>query len=361
VTAAGTAARPPRVGVLTFHRCINYGSYWQARRLVEGLRDRGLDAVLLDHGSQRVDRAEWRCALQPSLPAPTPRSRFPAYSRKARRFFEAFAALPLSPRFQLDHPGGMEPCDVVVVGSDEVWNLRHPWYAGYPALFGDGLRADRVVSYAASFGSYDAAAGLSPDWAARLKGFAAISVRDENSRDIVARAVAKEPQIVLDPCLQFGVPGGTTDDEGTDYAAVYGHSFPDAFIHSVRRWAASRGARLISIGYDNPWADEQRLDAGPEAFASLMANARAVVTNYFHGCVFALANRKPFVCSISPYRSNKVRALAAQVGAQAHLVPDGAGTAALRDRLDQPLDHAVSHRIERLRAQSGSYLDAIFA
>jgi hypothetical protein len=29
-----------RVGVLTFHRCINYGSYWQARCLVEGLRKR---------------------------------------------------------------------------------------------------------------------------------------------------------------------------------------------------------------------------------------------------------------------------------------------------------------------------------
>ncbi len=31
-------ASPLRVGVLTFHRCINYGSYWQARCLVEGLR-----------------------------------------------------------------------------------------------------------------------------------------------------------------------------------------------------------------------------------------------------------------------------------------------------------------------------------
>ena len=30
-----------KVGVLTFHRCINFGSYWQARCLVEGLRSRG--------------------------------------------------------------------------------------------------------------------------------------------------------------------------------------------------------------------------------------------------------------------------------------------------------------------------------
>ena len=38
-----------KIGVLTFHRCINYGSYWQARCLVEGLRDRGFEAELLNH------------------------------------------------------------------------------------------------------------------------------------------------------------------------------------------------------------------------------------------------------------------------------------------------------------------------
>ena len=47
-----------RIGVLTFHRCINYGSYWQARCLTEGLRRRGHDAGLLDHRSARVNRAE---------------------------------------------------------------------------------------------------------------------------------------------------------------------------------------------------------------------------------------------------------------------------------------------------------------
>src|SRR5690349_8232637 len=41
-----------KIGVLTFHRCINYGSYWQARCLVDGLRARGHDAVLLDHHSR---------------------------------------------------------------------------------------------------------------------------------------------------------------------------------------------------------------------------------------------------------------------------------------------------------------------
>ena len=56
---------PVKIGVLTFHRCINYGSYWQARCLVEGLSALGHHAELLDHASARVDRTEWRCALRP--------------------------------------------------------------------------------------------------------------------------------------------------------------------------------------------------------------------------------------------------------------------------------------------------------
>ena len=128
---------PQRIGVLTFHRCINYGSYWQARCLVEGLRERGHDAVLLDHQSSRINLVEWRCALRPILEAP----RDIRYRAKTRKFFAAFEALPLSPPFPLQAPEQSEPYDLVLVGSDEVWNLSHPWYGGKALFYGQGLRA----------------------------------------------------------------------------------------------------------------------------------------------------------------------------------------------------------------------------
>jgi len=63
-----------KIGILTFHRCINYGSYWQARCLAEGLMERGHKVVILDHDSGRVNMAEWKCAMQPVLPTPVPPS-----------------------------------------------------------------------------------------------------------------------------------------------------------------------------------------------------------------------------------------------------------------------------------------------
>ena len=139
-----------KVGVLTFHRCINYGSYWQARCLVEALRARGFEAEILDFESRRATFSEWKCALAPTLPTPSPRADRALYRRKMCRFFEAFGVLPLSPRFDLDAPDAMPQYDAVVVGSDEVWNLSHPWFGQKPLFLGAG-RAGKTVGFLRRF------------------------------------------------------------------------------------------------------------------------------------------------------------------------------------------------------------------
>jgi Polysaccharide pyruvyl transferase len=349
---------PRRIGVLTFHRCINYGSYWQARCLVEGLRQRGLDAFLLDHRSERVDRAEWRCALSPHQPAPTRARDRAAYVRKTRRFLSAVAALPLSSPFSLERPEAVEDCDLVLVGSDEVWNLWHPWYGGSRLFYGAGLPAKRLAAYAASFGNYAAADGLAREFGGLLNRFEAISVRDENSRQLVLEALGREPAIVLDPCLQFPEvalrPGPVAS-----FALIYGHSFPTWFRIQVRGWARREGLRLISLGYHNEWADEQWLDAGPEEFPACIGAAAAVVTTFFHGCAFALLHGRPFVCAASDYRANKVRSLVAVLGAERHLVEERTAAADYRAVLGNAPDAAVGNRLAELRSRSGAFLDHV--
>lgn len=355
----------PTIGVLTFHRCINYGSYWQARCLVEALRARGHDAVLLDHASRRVKLAEWSCALRPVLPTPVPPSDFPLYRRKIDEFRLVFPRLPLSRPFSLEDPVDMESFDVVVVGSDEVWNLSHPWFGGCPLFYGIGVRAGRLVSYAASFGSYAAWQGLHPWWAEQLRGFAAVSVRDENSRTLVAGATGVRPQLALDPCLQFPLPlpdGGSGDVPADGpFVAVYGHNFTRWFSSAVTRWARSRGYPLLSVGYRNDWADVQWIDAGPHDFARAMARAGAVATNFFHGCVFALRNATPFACELSPYRSNKVRDLLRTVGGEHRLVARHTPDDTVDATLEGPIEPALLQRIDSLRGEADAYLDAALA
>ena len=351
-----------RVGVLTFHRCINYGSYWQARCLVEGLCARGHDAELLDHQSAAVESAEWRCAFQPALPERTARADFPLYKAKGRKFLQAFEDLPRSPRFPLDAAEAAQGYDAIVVGSDEVWNFRHPWYGGKPIFFGSGLEAPRLVSYAASFGNHDAAQGMHADYAAALARFSSISVRDENSRKLVNDALGCDPALVLDPCLLFPEPIVRDASTGGEaYALVYGHGLPRWLGEAAQRWSRRTGIKLVSIGYRNDFADEQRIADGPEEFADAVAGASAVITNFFHGCVFALANGKPFVSAPSAYRFNKVRDLAAALGAGHRLVGEGTSDEAFDALLAQPVEQQVNDAISALRIRSDRYLDAALA
>lgn len=351
-----------KVGVLTFHRCFNYGSYWQARCMVEALQAGGHDAELLDHDCDWVNRAEGRCLMQPTLPARAPRSDFASYKSKGRKFLAAAAGLPRSPRFSLHAPEAAPGYDSIVVGSDEVWNFQHPWYGSKPIFFGSGLNADRLVSYAASFGNHDAGTGIDPHWSDMLGRFDALSVRDANSHALVTGALGTEPELVLDPVLLHPQAIETNGHrEKQPYALVYGHGFPGWLTAALTRWSRSRNLRLLSVGYRNDWADEQRLDAGPQEFADLMAAADAVITNFFHGCVFALVNGKPWISTPSPYRFNKIRDLAAALDAADHIVGEAVTDQRLHELLSAPLSSAIGNRITTLRERSRSYLAAALA
>jgi hypothetical protein len=349
---------PRKIGVLTFHRCINYGSYWQARCLIEGLRGMGHEAVLLDHYSPAINRREWRCALDPLLPTKSSVFDRLQYAVKTRRFLNALEALPRSARFELDDPSSLGRWDLVIVGSDEVWNGRHPWYGGHALFYGHGVQAVRLVAYAASFGSQSASDYLPSALVEGLRTFSCISVRDANSVALAANVLGQRPETVLDPCLLFPpLLGRPQSSAGDPYIAVYGHGFSAGFAQAIRDFAHATGHRLVSIGYRNSWTHEQFLQADPGDFARALASATAVVTNFFHGCVFALINKKPFACETSSYRANKVTDLLALLSADAHLITERSNYTQVQSLLQTPLEPEISGRLHSLRARSQRFLE----
>ncbi|MEP9398247.1 polysaccharide pyruvyl transferase family protein [Mesorhizobium sp. KR2-14] len=344
----------PRIGILTFHRCINYGSYWQARCLVEGLRSRGFDVAILDHFSSRIERAELVHALGPISPVRAAET--PLYARKIEKFNEAVESLPLSPAFPLEEPARLPAgFDTVLVGSDEVWNQRHPWYGACKIFFGWGLPTGRLVSYGASFGNQPPSDELCPE-ASALRSFSALSVRDMNSRTIAERIVGAPIEVVLDPCLQFPEPIARAEVTQAPYLLLYGHDLPDWFCSRAVKWAHERSLGVVSVGYRNDWADAQWIAAGPAEFAQAMAAATAVATTFFHGAVFALVNGKPFICASSPYRHNKLSDLMTLLGTQERLVGEDVAESDFGSALQRPPGEAVMQRIEALRRRSNAYL-----
>jgi len=92
-------------------------------------------------------------------------------------------------------------------------------------------------------------------------------------------------------------------------------------------------------------------------FSEAMAGARAVVTNFFHGCVFALLNGKPWVTAPSDYRAIKIPDLAALLGTEHRIVDEESPASLVSELLDVPVEARVMDRIEELRASSDEFLD----
>ncbi|MFD2400422.1 polysaccharide pyruvyl transferase family protein [Novosphingobium soli] len=175
------------------------------------------------------------------------------------------------------------------------------------------------------------------------------------------RASAASPTWCSTPACSSRCPPARAPGEEAPYLALYGHGFPSWFAAAVRRWARDTGRRIVSIGYRCDWADEQRIDVGPEEFPAVISGADAVATNFFHGCVFALHYARPFVCAPSAYRFNKVRDLTRLLGAERHRVEEGTPPDTFAAMLEAPLAPDITRRIEALRQASRSYLDRALA
>jgi polysaccharide pyruvyl transferase WcaK-like protein len=345
-----------KIGILTFHRCINYGSYWQTRCLYEKLTSLGHDIEILDHRSIRTDLAEWRCALKPVLPTPVPDSDIPLYRKKIEKFFNAFRSYRLSEAFNLDTPPSLDKFDLIIVGSDEVWNLSHPWFGGHSIFFGSEIKTCKLISYAASFGNFDSTNKLDASWASMLSKFESISVRDYNSSEIIKNTLGFEPEIVLDPCLLYPLSSEKVAIYNNKYLAVYGHNFSPQFARNLRSWADKKRIKLISIGYRNDWVHQNWIDAGPIEFMSFIEQSEAVITNFFHGCIFSFIFSKPFICNTTPYRTHKIRDLMRLTGSMNRLATDEISEISVNSLLTLPPETSVINTISDLRTKSNGYL-----
>lgn len=311
--------------------------------------------TVLDYSSPRYLSREFRHALRPFRPAP--KSDILRFAVKTMKFLIAQQRLTRTAMFSLDAPPDFSDYDLIVVGSDEVWNLKHPWLGGNSLFFGERIAPKKLISYAASFGSYSSADGLSSEWVTRLQRFDRISVRDKNSSILVEAHLGSCPALVLDPCLQFEpTPRPDTPAASTQpFLLVYGNRFNPGVIQKTKSWAKENKLRIISVGYRNEWADESRITAGPDDFVRFFKEARAVVTSYFHGCIFSLRFNRPFAAQLSDYRANKIQGLLDLLGAT-HRIVDGPSARPLDQLLSTSIESEVHSAIRNRRGFSAGYL-----
>lgn len=347
------------VKILSMQRVINYGSFMQAYALKKIIESYGHRVEFSDfepgeprHHSMKVrpiTRAERLLNLVKMKTSPKEIIESRIFRKKVRECFEnvAWPLLDIGEEKNLDYSG-----DLLVVGSDEVFNYTQNHAMGYvPAFFGHDVAATSIISYAASAGYANVedvvADGMVNEISTGLSKFRAISVRDQNTHTIVSRYSKKVPTLVLDPTLVYDFSAEVRANRGPldqpEYLLVYAYAdrldSPEE-IAAIREYAQSKGLKIVSAGCYHGWCDENVV-VTPFELLSLFERATSVVTDTFHGTIFSVIYRKPFVSFVRKKsrisgNSNKLGFLLRQLGLESRVV---SVTDNLQHQINLPIDY----------------------
>ena len=160
-----------------------------------------------------------------------------------------------------------------------------------------------AVSYAASFGDPTLTEENCRALNERLKNFRAFGLRENHMVPYVTEHVDVPVQKVVDPTLlhtsekydEIAVSERLEDDK---YLLFYSRRYSPAMEEYAEELAKKNGWKIVEISLRATNAEKGHrmfYEAGVEEFLSLVKHAEYVVTNSFHGMIFAVQYRRPFV------------------------------------------------------------------
>ncbi|MBW7571088.1 polysaccharide pyruvyl transferase family protein [Succinivibrio faecicola] len=224
--------------------------------------------------------------------------------RKKHIFFEAYDRIPHTEEISNKNYREFK-FDTVFLGSDIIWDFSLEPFNQDPMLFGGNINARSINSYAASFGTIKLGMDIPKYVLTLVDKMNHISVRDENSANIVEHITGKKPAVVLDPVWIWNFNNDReilNPYEEDAYILIYGQDFTDGFIRNLVKYAKKHKLKTIALDCNNDrynWCDklikQENLD--PMLWIGYFKSAKIIATSTFHGITFGLLfNKKIAFC-----------------------------------------------------------------
>ena len=190
----------------------------------------------------------------------------------------------------------LKDIDVFIAGSDQIWN---PNFLVTEIPFLTFTTKNKRIAYAASFGVSEIPNEKKNAYIKWLKGIKNISVREESGAKIVKDLIDKDVPVVLDPTLLLskdewaGIAKKPKFDLPAKYLLLYflGERTQE-FDCVIRKLSVEYNLKIIDI------LDKSKnyyYNVGPAEFIYLIQHAAGIYTDSFHGSVFSIIMKKPFV------------------------------------------------------------------
>lgn len=290
-----------KIGIITMHKVINYGSALQAFALQQFLLNQKYSTEIIDY------------LYYPRIKTIKDYIRFIIKRKylkylKFKTFWKKHYILSsTSYNNKSDLTEAKCQYDIYVTGSDQVWN---PMHQGEECAFMfDFIGKDKKkISYAASFSTGNIPDEVKKIYAEYLSQYRAITVRERNAVDIIKQITEKNAPVVCDPTLLLNRKDWAELDKLAKikinepyilaYILTYAYDPYPYINHIIEKVQNALNMKVVFL--DGKIKDKLRTNsiiinsAGPYDFLSLISNASFVITTSFHGTAFSINYRKPF-------------------------------------------------------------------
>lgn len=298
-----------KIGILTFHNAYNYGAMLQAYALQKKISTKNY-VEIIDYRNKVIEK-------QYKLIRPYQKSlkkfikslcgdiiMFPLNLKRKNvfiKFMKKRYILSSKIKTSKDLDDIIRKYDVIIVGSDQVWNIGLT--EGLSNIYTLNFDSKALkISYAASVGDASQINENIDVFQEKLKDINYISVREEDARDELSKIIQKKIKVVLDPTLLLKkeeweelLDKGKYDEE--KYILAYVVEADKEYIKIVNDLSQKTGLKVIHFNKFNPGYNNVLKNAyteGPLEFVNYIKNAEYVVATSFHATVFSIIFNKKF-------------------------------------------------------------------
>ena len=380
-----------RIGIITFHDSLNYGAVLQSFALVTYLRKLGYEAEIIDYrfvfDAKKYRIIRWQKIYDLSYLKSDLLSLRIHLSRKLN--FKSFKAnyLHLSTfrtRFVCLLKKFCSKYDVIICGSDQIWNFRNIGNKVDSVYFLNFLdNGVFKIAYGASMGDLVSfnSSELKEAFCASLNNINVVSFREQTTLNVVKEILPqKSLSLVPDPVFLFD--SNYYSSLSKSFYKINANKKPYVLIYAIGGyknnldWVSTiievferRRIHIVRL------IDNKNLLTGrfkdsidvsgchPLSFISYIYNAEYVVTNSFHGTVFSSLFNKSFISVGKQGIESSIRFndLLYQLGLSDRFIPKSNITVESINKILNEMDNfnydKVNQRIARMRESGKDFLE----
>lgn len=299
-----------KVGILTFHDAHNYGAVLQAFALKKYIQKLGYEVSIINYHHETIPDG---------FPKGDNEERWEKFNKFIKELIN-YDEKTYTTEEQLEQLD----IDFWICGSDQIWNteITRGFNKGF---FLDFKTNGKKISYAVSMGIPELPKEQEEDFKNSLNKLDEISVREETLQEYAKRFTDKKVERVLDPTLlleEKDYENLILDNKYGDYILIYALGPDERLTAIANKIAKEKNAKLIELNdkkIENYFC-EQISSAGPDEFVTLIKNAKAIITNSFHGTIFSIIFQKEFYTITRLNRNSRMENILKIVGMEDRLI-----------------------------------------